>query len=113
MPTDVCSGRRLRQQLRRWWQQRSWTPAAAGIFGGSSGGGGYSAPEYTVVEETYVKPSSGYGNTKKVGGEHKERGAVSGGRFTYQWEENIARLRRGKRGVNENVNRFIEVRQLE
>ena len=81
--------------------------------GGSSGGGGYSAPEYTVVEETYVKPSSGYGNTKKVGGELKERGAVSGGRFTYQWEENIARLRRGKRGVNENVNRFIEVRQLE
>ena len=87
--------------------------------GGSGGGGGggygsgYSAPEYHVVEETYVKPSSGYGHgharkAVKLGDdESHEREKKS--RFTYQWEENIARLRRGKRGVAENINRFIEV----
>ena len=85
--------------------------------GGSSGGGGggygsgYSAPEYHVVEETYVKPSSGYGHARKAVKEVKEsHKREEGTRFTYQWEENIARLRRGKRGVAENVNRFIEVR---
>ena len=57
-----------------------------------------------MVEETYVKPSSGYGHARKAVKEREE-----GTRFTYQWEENIARLRRGKRGVAENVNRFIEV----
>ena len=85
--------------------------------GGSSGGGGggygsgYSAPEYHVVEETYVKPpSSGYGHARKAVKEREGHKREEGTRFTYQWEENIARLRRGKRGVAENVNRFIEVR---
>ena len=82
--------------------------------GSSSGGGGgygsgYSAPEYHVVEETYVKPSSGYGHARKAGKEGESHKREEGTRFTYQWEENIARLRRGKRGVAENVNRFIEV----
>ena len=81
--------------------------------GGSSGGGGYgsgySAPEYHVVEETYVKPSSGYGHARKAVKESESHKREEGTRFTYQWEENIARLRRGKRGVAENVNRFIEV----
>ena len=63
-----------------------------------------------MVEETYVKPSSGYGHARKAGKEVKEsHKREEGTRFTYQWEENIARLRRGKRGVAENVNRFIEV----
>lgn len=87
-----------------------------GASGGSGGGGygsGYSAPEYHVVEENYVKPSSGYGHSRKAV-QHKETQAESHerekSRFTYQWEENIARLRRGKRGVAENINKFIEVK---
>ena len=85
-----------------------------GASGGSGGGGygsGYSAPEYHVVEENYIKPSSGYGHSRKAE-QHKETQAESHERskFTYQWEENIARLRRGKRGVAENINRFIEVK---
>lgn len=89
--------------------------ASGGGGGGGGYGSGYSAPEYHVVEETYVKPSSGYGHgharkavqQKQGAGESHAREEKT--RFTYQWEENIARLRRGKRGVAENVNRFIEV----
>ena len=62
-----------------------------------------------MVEETYVKPSSGYGHARKAVKEGESHKREEGTRFTYQWEENIARLRRGKRGVAENVNRFIEV----
>ena len=94
---------------------RFLSDGASGGGGGGGYGSGYSAPEYHVVEETsYVKPSSGYGHgharkavqQKQGAGESHAREKT---RFTYQWEENIARLRRGKRGVAENVNRFIEV----
>ena len=92
---------------------RFLSDGASGGGGGGGYGSGYSAPEYHVVEETYVKPSSGYGHARKA--VQKKQGAGESHareektRFTYQWEENIARLRRGKRGVAENVNRFIEV----
>ena len=87
--------------------------------GYSAPSSGYSAPSsgYSAPSSGYSAPSSGY--SAPSSGHGHSRAAIkiptnvdqSFTKFTYEWQENIAKLRsRGKRDVSAQIDTFIEVK---
>ena len=72
---------------------------------------GYSAPSsgYSAPSSGYSAPSSGYSAPSSGHGHSRVQEADDLPQFHYQWQQNIAKLSRGKRDVTDRINQFIEV----
>ena len=79
--------------------------------GYSAPSSGYSAPSsgYSAPSSGYSAPSSGYSAPSSGHGHSRVQEADDLPQFHYQWQQNIAKLSRGKRDVTDRINQFIEV----